>query len=515
MAGDKPKKVTGAEIIGFIEEYCRVPEGTLVGQPMKLAPFQKRFIKAIYDNPEGTRRAYLTLARKNGKTGLIAALLMAHITGPAAKRNSQLVSGALTRDQAGLVFSLAAKMIRLNPELDKVCKIVPSGKHIHGLLFGTEFKALSSDAGGAMGLSPVLAILDEVGQVRGPTSPFIEAIETSQGAHESPLIIAISTQSPSDADMLSIWLDDAERSGDKRIVSHVYAADKDCELMDRKQWRKANPALGIFRSIDDLKTQLEQAVRMPVREPGARNLLLNERISMECLAFPPAVWKACADEVDIDVFQRGPVHMGLDLSARNDLTAAVCCAEDDDGVMHVLPFVFVPTHGIEDRARRDRAPYNIWAKSGDMIPVGGDTMDFDQIAGALQDQLSYYGIEVSEIHYDKHMIDHFKASCDRVGVFTNCEWIGVPQYFKDMGVRLASLSTKMIDQKVKHGGHPVLAMSASVAVAKIGREGVSALAKNLSTQRIDPLVALVMAAWPFGDGRMSPVEEFDVAQYVV
>ena len=509
------KKVSAKDVIAFIEQYCLVPEGALVGQPMKLAPFQKRFIRDIYDNPAGTRRAYLSLARKNGKTGLIAAILLNHVTGPSALQNSQIVSGAMSKDQAALVFSLASKMIRLNPELDEVCKIVPSGKHIYGLNVGVEYRALSSDVGSNHGLSPVLALLDEVGQIRGPTSEFIEAIETSQGAHESPLIIAISTQAPSDADMFSTWLDDAERSGDPTIVSHCYSADPDCELMDRKQWKKANPALGLFRSIEDLKNQLELAQRLPTKENSSRNLLLNERIAQNALAFPPSLWKRCGGDIDFDVFRNGRVSMGLDLSQRNDLTAAVLCAEAEDGIVHVLPYVFCPTVGIEDRSRRDRAPYSTWVNQGDMIPIPGETMDFDSIAQTLMDELSTLGIEVDEIHYDKHMIDHFHAACDRVGVFTQAEWIGVPQFFKDMGVRLASTLCLMAEEKLRHGGHPVLAMAASVAVAKEGREGISSLAKNLSTQRIDPVVALVMAAWPFGDGRDKPEEEFDIAQYVV
>jgi phage terminase large subunit-like protein len=490
-------------VIDFIETYCLVPEGSKVGEPLVLEEFQKKFIREVYGNHKGTRRAYLAMPRKNGKTALIAALLLCAICGPEAKLNAQIISGAMSRDQAALVFHLAEKMIYLNPELEKVTKVVPSYKRIHGLTMNTEYRASSADAATAHGASPVLAILDEVGQIRGPSSEFIDAIETSQGAHTAPLLIAISTQSASDVDMFSLWLDDAERSEDPRIVSHVYKADDGCELMDEEQWYKANPALGKFRSYDDLKTQLEQAVRMPTTESRARNLLLNERISSQVLAFPPSVWKRCKGEIDYDLFRRGPVHMGLDLSARNDLTAAVLCAEDDEGVVHVLPYVFCPTVGIEDRSRRDRAPYDMWVRDGSIIPVGGETMDFDQIAESLQAELSEIGIEVTTIQ-----------ACDRVGTLQNAEWVGVPQFFKDMGVRLASLTGLMVDSRLRHGGHPVLAMSASVAIAKQGREGISALAKDLSTHRIDCLVALVMAAWPFGDGR-EVIEEFTVERYVV
>src|SRR5688572_7417454 len=100
----------GETVIRFIEDYCRVPEGALVGQPIKLADFQRKFILEIYDNLAGTRRAYLAIARKNGKSALIACLLLAHLVGPEKRLNAQIVSGARSRDQAALIFNLAAKM---------------------------------------------------------------------------------------------------------------------------------------------------------------------------------------------------------------------------------------------------------------------------------------------------------------------------------------------------------------------------------------------------------------------
>ena len=112
----KPKLPTrGDRVIAFIETFLRIPEGEHVGQPMRLEPFQRKFITDIYDNRHGTRRAYLSIARKNGKSALIAGILLAHIVGPEAKLNTQIVSGAMSRDQAALVFSLACKMIQLSP----------------------------------------------------------------------------------------------------------------------------------------------------------------------------------------------------------------------------------------------------------------------------------------------------------------------------------------------------------------------------------------------------------------
>ena len=172
----------GQKICAFIEAYCFIPEGAQVGQPIKLMKFQRKFILDVFDNPHGTSRAYLSVARKNGKSALIAAILLAHLVGPEARQNSQIISGARSRDQASLVFKLAEKMVRLSPDLSKIVRIVPSQKMLVGLICNVEFKAISAESGTAHGLSPVLAILDEVGQVRGPHDAFIEAIETAQGA---------------------------------------------------------------------------------------------------------------------------------------------------------------------------------------------------------------------------------------------------------------------------------------------------------------------------------------------
>ena len=132
----------GEKICEFIEKLCVVPEGKLVGQPMKLMAFQRKFILDIYDNPKGTSRAYLSVGRKNGKSALIAAILLAHIVGPEAKTNSQIISGARSREQAALVFKLAEKMVRLSPSLSKVIRIVPSQKMLIGLLCNVEYKAI-------------------------------------------------------------------------------------------------------------------------------------------------------------------------------------------------------------------------------------------------------------------------------------------------------------------------------------------------------------------------------------
>ena len=476
-----------ARIITFIERYCRTPDGEHVGKPLMLAEFQKDFIRSIYDNPAGTRRAILSLARKNGKTALIAGLLLAHLVGPEAKLNAQLVSGAMSRDQAALVFKLASDMVRLSPELSELVRIIPSGKRLIGLPLNTEYKALAADGKTAHGLSPVLAILDEVGQVRGPQSDFVDAITTSQGAHAEPLLIAISTQAASDADLLSIWIDDAKASNDPRIVCHLHAAPAGCELMDESAWKAANPALGVFRNRDDLREQLTQAQRMPSMENSARNLLLNQRVSTESPFVSPDVWKSCNRAVTAQL--DGPVFAGLDLSARTDLTAMVLIAKDDDGVWQVQPHFWTPEQGLLERARRDRVPYDVWHRQGFLRTTPGATVDYEHVASDMAEILA--DLDIQAIAYDRWRIDLLKKELERVG----CDLPLVPwgQGYKDMAPALDALEAELLNQRIAHGGHPVLQMCAANAVVTKDPTGARKLDKSRATGRIDGMQALAMA----------------------
>lgn len=498
------KLTLGEKVCKFAETYCYVPEGKLVGQPMKLDAFQELFIQSIYDNPHKTRRAILGIARKNGKTALIAVLLLAHLVGPCRHLNSQLISGAMSRDQASLVHALATKMIELNPALSVKLRSIPSTKRILSATNGSEFKALAADGKTAHGLSPKLAILDEVGQIIGPTSAFVEAITTSQGAHDDPLLIVISTSAPSDADMLSQWIDDAERSGDPHTVCHVYKADEDCDLMDRAQWKKANPALGSFRSEKDLEEQMKQASRMPSQEAMVRNLLLNQRISLNNLWVAPSVWRDCNTPVNLELFHRLPVNIGLDLSARNDLTAAVLAVADDTSDMtHAIPYVFIPAEGLAEKAKRDRAPYEAWVKSGHLIAVPGKTIDYPWVAKFLR--IKTEEMMVASVQFDRWSIENFRQASVAEG-FEPVDWVPIGQGYKDFSPRLAAFETALLQRRIAHGNHPLFNMAVANAIAVSDPAGNKKLDKSSSSQRIDPLVALVMAAYPCTEGKNSPVD---------
>ena len=480
----------GERVIAFVEKFCRVPEGKKVGQPIVLDPFQKKFILEVYDNPVcATVEGILSMARKNGKTALIACLLLAHLVGPEARQNSQIVSGARSRKQAALVFNLAHKMVMLNPSLRLLVRVIPSGKSLIGLALNVTYEALSAEAGTAHGLSPVLAILDELGQVRGPQDDFVEAIETAAGAYDDALRLIISTQAPTDADMLSIKIDDAIRSKDPKIVVHLYAAADKADVLDPKAHRAANPAMGTFRSKIELEAAAEKAARMPSAENGFRNLYLNQRVNRFSPFISPSVWAAASDKIDEEAFRTGAVYGGLDLAETTDLCAFVLIARGADGRWNVKAWFWKPAATIADHVKRDRAPYDMWVDQGFIETTPGVAVDYEYVAQKIGEICAPYA--VLKIAYDRFRFKTLEAQMQKIGVELPFEAMG--QGYVSMAPALDVTEIDFLNNQFRHGKNPVLTMCAANAVVIKDPAGNRKLDKAKSTGRIDGMVAMVMA----------------------
>lgn len=481
-------RTRGERVIAFIEAYCLIPSGELVGKPMRLEAFQKRFITEVYDNPYGTRRAYLSVARKNGKTGLIAGIVLAHLVGPEARRNTQIVSGAQSRDQAGIVFDLAAKMVEMSEKLARLVRTIPSSKRLIGLARNVEYRALSAEGKTAHGLSPVLAILDEVGQVEGPRDRFISAITTSQGAYENPLLIAISTQAPTDADLWSLWLDAQANAPDPRVVAHVYEAEDECRLDDRAAWFAANPALGIFKSLSDLEAESALAIKMPTNEPEFRLYSLNQRVEATSPFVPRSVWDANgADPGELDGRK---VWCGLDLAEVNDLTAFV--AVDEDGGVH--PTFWLPEFGLAQKAEKDHVPYDLWAKQGLLLTTPGRAVQYEHVADYLRGVFDR--CDVQAVGFDRHLMKFLKPWLEKAG-FSEAElekFVEVGQGTASMTPALREMEVRLLNQQFKHGKHPIMNMCAA-NVRVVGDSGARKFDKKKSRGRIDGMSALADACF--------------------
>ena len=481
----------GDRNIAWIQEYCRIPEGKDVGQLVRLREWQKREIRKIYDNPAGTRRALISFGRKNAKTTLAAFLLLLHTAGPEARVNSQLNSAAQSKEQAAILFKLAAKIVRMSPDLASVIVIRDTIKELACPELGTLYKALSADASTAYGLSPVFIVHDELGQVKGPRSELYDALETAVGAHESPLSIVISTQAPTDGDLLSVLIDDALAGNDPRVVLSLYTADTELDPFSDQAIKAANPAFGDFLNPVEVRAMAEDARRMPSREAEYRNLVLNQRIDRNTPFIAKTVWQANGGEVS--EWGDAPVYAGLDLSSTSDLTAFVPIAHVGEA-WETTPTFWLPSEGLREKSRADRVPYDVWHDQGLLETTPGKSVEYEFVAHWLFDFCSTHNVK--KIAFDRWGMKYLKPWLLAAG-FTEERiteiFVEFGQGFQSMSPALRDLESALLAEKVRHGNHPVLTMCAANAVVTTDPAGGRKLNKAKAAGRIDGMVALTMA----------------------
>ena len=181
----------------------------------------------------------------------------------------------------------------------------------------------------------------------------------------------------------------------------------------------------------------------------------------------------------------------------------MAATEDDDGRVLLLPFCYTPLSGLEERARRDRAPYDVWVKQGVLRAVPGASIDYDWMCEDLVIQLE--GMLISSVQFDRWRIDVMKAAALRTGFsLLVASWQEVGQGFRDMSPRLEAFESALLGGRLRHGNHPLLKMGAANAIAVRDPAGARKLDKSKSTQRIDPLVAALMACFPaLPEGRLT------------
>ncbi len=491
----------GERNIRWIEQNCRIPEGKFVGKPVKLTKHQRRWMLRLYDSP--TRTFILSMARKNAKTALASFLLLLHLCGPEAKPNSQLYSAAQSRDQAAILFALAAKIVRMSPDLSGVVVVRDTAKQLFCPELGTLYRALSADASTAYGLSPVFVVHDELGQVKGPRSELFEALETASAAQESPLSIIISTQAPTDADLLSLLIDDALTGTDPTLKVELYTAPIDADPFSEDAIRAANPHFDDFMNKVEVFRQAQDARRLPSRESSYRNLICNQRVEARNPFIARAIWlenSAAPDDLGGQT-----VYGGLDLSSVSDLTALVLVTEDGD----VHPTFWLPEEGLSEKSRADRVPYDVWASDGLLQTTPGRAIEYEFIAEYLRGLFDRCSVQA--LAFDRYNMRFLKPWLERVG-FTEEElarFVEFGQGFVSMSPAIRELEAKLLARRLKHGAHPVLTMCAANAVTVSDPAGNRKFTKSKATGRIDGMVALAMAvgAMP-SEASGSPIDDF-------
>lgn len=494
LPGERSTKLVGPpsdralKTIAFLSRL-RVPAGELVGSPFVVQPFQRRFLHLAF--AEGIRTAILSIARKNAKTALCAGIVLAGLIGPLARRNGQILSGARSRKQAAQVFQYVLQIIDLM-QWRPFFRIQESSKQITCGRTGVVFQALSADAGTAHGAQPFLNVIDELGQVRGPTDPLYAAMTSATGAYENALSIIISTQAAEETALLSTLIDATLSGEDPTSAAMVFSAASDADPWIRDTWRQANPALGVFRSEADIESLAFKARLIPSLENEFRNLMLNQRVSLVATWLTGQAWEACAGEIDEELFKRGHVYAGLDLSSRNDLTSLALVVEDEKtGEIHARLYFWMPEHDIDERSRRERADYGLWSRDGYLELVEGKTINFawiaDRLAQLCQD------LDVRAVAYDRWRIEILRQELGRIGAEAVVPLVPHGQGFKDMSPAVEEAESAIALEQLRHGGNPVLRYCIANTRLRTDPAGNRKPDKALSYGHIDGTVALLMA----------------------
>lgn len=444
------------------------------------------------DGRRAVRRAILSIARKNGKTALIAALVLAHLVGPEAITNGEIYSAANDREQAAQVFKVARQIVEADQELLDLVTVVPSTKTLLAKSNGSIYRAISAEAGTKHGMNPTFVIYDELAQAKN--RDLYDVLDTSMGARSEPLFVTISTQSNDPEHILSKLIDDGLGGEDETTVCHLYAAEEECALLDEAQWREANPALGDFRSFDDLAVLARKAVRLPAEEPKFRNLYLNQRVAPVSTLFAKVDWMKRAGDAQ---WRDGEsVWLSADMSAKIDLTAIGGVSDEDRD--RVQAWFFKPEDLLEEHERRDRFPYRQYVREGWIEAIPGRTIHPRAVALRIADLTQRYN--VLGLAYDRWQIDHLLREFDDIGLQASKagEGDGLQlhawgQGYRDMAPAIDAMETSILTDELVHPGNPVLTWNIANAVATTDPAGGRKLDKSKARFRIDGAVAMAMA----------------------
>jgi phage terminase large subunit-like protein len=488
---DAPGLSRAARVITFLEDL-EITTGRQAGTKLRLRQWQRKFVEAVYREDKRRirpiRTAVLSMARKNGKSQLAAALALCHLCGPEAESRGEIYSCANDRFQSARIFNEMVALIDRHPALSARTNVTSFRKEIHDLINGSVYVALTAEAKTKLGLSPSFVIYDELGSA--DDSALFDAMDSALGARENPLMLIISTQAADDFAPMSQLIDYGLKlkGGEIRDPAFhltLYTAPENVDPWSKKAWRAANPALGDFRSLSDVERLAKQAQRMPARENAFRNLILNQRVAAETRFIDAAAWRACSGEPNIPVGAR--VSAGLDLGATRDLSALVIVYEDGAGVFHVKPYCWLPGD-LQERSEHDRAPYAAWAKLGFITPIGPttDPRAIAQKIAELNGQNRFMSLA-----FDRWRISDLKRELDTIGCQISLEPHG--QGYKDMSPAVDIVERLVIQKKLRHGAHPVLGWCAANAVVTRDPAGGRKFDKAKSSGRIDALVALAMA----------------------
>jgi phage terminase large subunit-like protein len=488
--------------IGFFNQLCHY-KGEWAGKPLVLSPWQAFIIGSLFgwkragDGLRRFREAYEEVPRKNGKSTKDAGLgiRLAFFDG---EQGAEVYCAATKKDQARIIFGDAKQMVLRTPALRKRLRVFTNNLSSEAL--ASKLEPLGADEDTLDGLNIHGALIDEVHAHK--TSGVVDVLKTATGARRQPLIKYVTTAGFDRTSICWKLRDYAVKVlegtvQDDSFFAYIACADPKDDYRDRRTWAKANPNLGVSVSESDLARKAKQAEHMPAALNAFLRLHLN-------------IWTEQSERaIDMELWDKGnaPVRVepgaecvaGLDMASTTDLCAEVkLFGPDKEGAFDVIPRFWMPAASIEaGRSKRTeelRRLLEEWAQQGFITTTSGNVTDYDQVEREILDGAEDYRIR--ELAFDgwnvTQLVTHLQDEWGE-GDTATVRLVEFGQGFKDMSPPTKELLRLLADGKLRHGGNPVLRWMASNLALRQDPAGNMKPDRVASGDKIDGIVALVMA----------------------
>lgn len=493
MSGFHFDEQAASRAANFIERTLYHVKGEWAGSPFILQPWQRNdIVRPLFgwkrdDGLRKYRQALIALPRKNAKSTLSAALALYLLFGD-NEYGGEIYSAAGDKEQARLVFAVAKSMVETSPVLSKMAKVYKNAIEYPNL--DSVYKAISADAYTKHGFNASGIVFDELHTQ--PNRELYDVLATSMGARRQPLMIMLTTAGYGSTGIArEVWsyAEGVQRGAiiDDSFFPYIAAADPTDDWTAPKVWAKANPGLGVTIKEEYLQEQCERAKQIPASQNTFKRLHLNIWTSQESRWMDSGAWDSC--NAPLPDLSGRVCYGGLDLASTTDIAAFVLAfppAEDKEPT-YVLPFFYIPEQGMAERSRKDRVPYDAWARDGYMIATPGNVIDYDFIYEHIMERSQQY--KIVDIGFDRWGATQLSTKLQDAGV----QVAQMGQGFASMSAPTKELMRLIMAQKIAHAGNPVLRWMAENVVVVSDSAGNIKLDKGKSREKIDGMVALVMA----------------------
>lgn len=479
--------------INFFRKYLRHCTGRWAGQQFQLLPWQIDALTRIYgtiraDGTRQYRRVFIFIPKKNGKSEFAAGIALYGLLAD-REPGAEVYSAAGDREQAAIVFNTAKNMIQQDRALKRMTKIKASTKRIEVPKTNSYYKVLSAESYTKHGLNIHYGVIDELHVVNRELHQVLT--EGAGAARTQPLLLMISTAGNNRNSVCYEEYTYAKqvRDGiieDDSYLPIIYEKPENMEWDNPEAWAAANPSLGHTITLEGFQDAVRAAKNMPSTIGNFRQLRLNEWISNKSKWLNVEKWDKCAADIRLDQFVGEPCYCSLDLSSTTDLTAFAAMFQRD-GIFYLFVKLFCPGENIRLRSIRDKVPYQHWHDKGYITATDGDVIDY----AAIREYIKAFSTrhEVRQINVDRWNSSQIVTELQDAGLTV----AGFAQGFFSLSTPTKELEVAIIKNSLRHDGNPVMRWMADNAIVKRDPAENIKPDKDKSSDRIDGIVAAIMA----------------------